>query len=137
MLKHILTTALALLTATTSNADQSVRCLAEAIFHEARSEPLVGQLAVAQVVLNRTKRLEYPNTICAVVYQPNQFSWTKHHLKHKLPVYYTSLATNIVKHGVALEHFHATHFHNRTVKPLWRLKRTKRINNHQFYEPLH
>ena len=137
MLKQLLTAALSLLTATTSNADQSVRCLAEAIYHEARSEPLYGQLAVAQVVLNRTKRLEFPNTVCKVVYQPNQFSWTKHHLQHKLPVYYTSLANNIVQHGVAIEHFNATHFHNPTVKPRWRLKRTQRINNHIFYEPLH
>ena len=136
MLKHIITTALCLLTTTTSNADESVRCLAEAIFHEARAEPLVGQLAVAQVVLNRVRRLEFPNTICTVVYQPNQFSWTRHHLKHKLPTYYTALANNIVQHGVALEYFNATHFHNRTVKPNWRLKRTKRIHNHIFYEPL-
>lgn len=112
------------------------QCLAEAIFHEARTETLHGQLAVAQVVLNRTKRLEFPDTICAVVYQPNQFSWTKQHLKHKLPTYYVALANNIVQQGVAIEQFKATHFHNLTVKPLWRLKRTQRIHNHQFYEPL-
>lgn len=45
------------------------QCLAKAIYFEARSEPLEGQLAVAQVVLNRVKSAKFPNTICEVVYQ--------------------------------------------------------------------
>lgn len=45
------------------------QCLAKAIYFEARSEPLEGQLAVAQVVLNRVKSPKFPNTICGVVYQ--------------------------------------------------------------------
>lgn len=126
-----------LLWATQSNAQQpEYECLAEAIYHEAKTETLQGQLAVAQVVLNRTKLLAYPNTICAVVYQPNQFSWTAMHLQHRVPTYYLALAKNIIQHGVAYENFHATHFHNTTVKPRWRLKFTKRIDNHYFYEPL-
>ena len=46
-----------------------VKCLATAIYFEARGEPERGQIAVAQVVLNRLKNPAYPNTICAVVYQ--------------------------------------------------------------------
>ena len=46
-----------------------VKCLATAIYFEARGEPEHGQLAVAQVVLNRVKNPAYPNTICGVVYQ--------------------------------------------------------------------
>lgn len=45
------------------------RCLAEAIYFEARDEPIAGQEAVAQVVLNRVKNPTYPNTVCGVVYQ--------------------------------------------------------------------
>jgi hypothetical protein len=45
------------------------RCLANAIYFEARSEPVRGQMAVAQVVLNRAFSGFYPNDICGVVYQ--------------------------------------------------------------------
>ena len=46
-----------------------MKCLATAIYFEARSEPESGQIAVAQVVLNRVKNPAYPNTVCGVVYQ--------------------------------------------------------------------
>jgi hypothetical protein len=45
------------------------RCLANAIYFEARSEPVSGQIAVAQVVMNRAFSGFYPNDVCAVVYQ--------------------------------------------------------------------
>ena len=44
-------------------------CMATAVYFEARSEPRQGQLAVAMVILNRTKSQHYPATICGVVYQ--------------------------------------------------------------------
>lgn len=47
-------------------------CLARAIYFEARSESVIGQMAVAKVILNRVKSPEYPNTICGVVYQGSQ-----------------------------------------------------------------
>lgn len=54
-----------------------IHCLTEAVYHEARGEPLEGQAAVARVVMNRAK---YPKTfgdsICKVVYQKRQFSWS-------------------------------------------------------------
>ena len=46
-----------------------LKCLATAIYFEARGEPVAGQKAVAQVVLNRTKSERYPHTVCGVVYQ--------------------------------------------------------------------
>ena len=49
--------------------------LATAIYFEARGQPLVGQIAVAQVVMNRTKDKRWPSTVCGVVRQPNQFSF--------------------------------------------------------------
>jgi len=45
------------------------QCLAKAVYFEARGEPLDGQLAVAQVILNRVKSPKFPNTICEVVFQ--------------------------------------------------------------------
>lgn len=54
----------------------AMMCLALNIYHEARGEPLDGRVAVAQVTMNRVKSKRYPNTICEVVYQKSQFSWT-------------------------------------------------------------
>lgn len=50
-------------------ADSERNCLAQAIYHEARGEPKEGQLAVANVVINRAMSKKYPTTICGVVFQ--------------------------------------------------------------------
>jgi N-acetylmuramoyl-L-alanine amidase len=50
-------------------------CLSSVIYHEARGETKQGQIAVAQVVMNRVKSKHFPDTVCGVVKQPNQFSW--------------------------------------------------------------
>ncbi|MDP7638022.1 MAG: cell wall hydrolase, partial [Phycisphaerae bacterium] len=50
-------------------------CLAIVIFLEARGEPLQGQIAVGQVVMNRVSSEKYPDSICAVVEQPDQFAF--------------------------------------------------------------
>ena len=52
-------------------------CLASAVYFEARGEPVEGQLAVAEVVLNRASSGQYPGTICEVVTQPWQFSFVR------------------------------------------------------------
>lgn len=52
-------------------------CLAETIYYEARGDSLIGREAVADVVLNRVNHKVFPNSICEVVYQKGQFSWTK------------------------------------------------------------
>ena len=57
----------------TDDAEQD--CLASAVYFEARGEPVEGQLAVAEVVLNRAASSRYPDTICEVVEQPMQFSF--------------------------------------------------------------
>jgi len=56
-----------------SDAEQD--CLASAVYFEARGEEIEGQLAVAEVVLNRVASKKYPDTICEVVEQPWQFSF--------------------------------------------------------------
>ncbi|MBL1277606.1 MAG: cell wall hydrolase [Ectothiorhodospiraceae bacterium] len=58
-----------------SDAKQ-MRCLALNIYFEARGETTEGQLAVAMVTVNRVKSRHYPNTVCGVVWQKRQFSWT-------------------------------------------------------------
>lgn len=57
--------------------NQGQDCLANAVYFEARGEPIEGQLAVAEVVLNRAQSGRYPGTICQVVTQPWQFSFVR------------------------------------------------------------
>lgn len=60
-------------------------CLALAIYFEARGEPLEGQQAVAQVILNRVGLPYFPNTVCGVVFQDDQFSFPR-----RIPVHQKS-----------------------------------------------
>lgn len=55
---------------------KQIECLARNIYFEAAIEQQDGWIAVANVTLNRVKNKKWPNTICEVVYQPKQFSWT-------------------------------------------------------------
>ena len=57
-------------------AAKELRCLALNIYFEARGEPAAGQLAVALVTMNRMENRHYPNSVCGVVWQKHQFSWT-------------------------------------------------------------
>jgi hypothetical protein len=61
--------------ASASAPDREEDCLASAVYFEARGEPVQGQLAVAEVVLNRASSGKYPRDVCAVVEQPWQFSF--------------------------------------------------------------
>jgi spore germination cell wall hydrolase CwlJ-like protein len=61
-----------------------IKCLGLNIYHEARSSSLDDQKAVALVTINRAKSNVWPNTICEVVYQNKQFSWT-HTIKDPTP----------------------------------------------------
>jgi spore germination cell wall hydrolase CwlJ-like protein len=73
LLESIVTPLLAVLLST-PHMDSEVFCMAENVYHEARGEPLDGQLAVNAVVLNRSER-RYMSP-CDVVWEPSQFSWT-------------------------------------------------------------
>ena len=66
---------------------KQTHCLAHAVYHEARGEPIMGQAAVSNVILNRVKSKRHPDTICDVVYQPWQFTDIK-----KTKINYTSQA---------------------------------------------
>lgn len=57
----------------------AILCLAMNIYHEARGEPEPGQWMVAAVTINRVASDRYPDTVCSVVSQHRQFSWTQSH----------------------------------------------------------
>lgn len=110
-----------------------LHCLAQNIYHEARGEPRRGQLAVALVTLNRVKHKNYPDSVCKVVFQPNQFSWTKEpgKRKAKIPYKFYLLANEALTHKDFT--FNAIYFHNTTIKPNWKARRIAKIGNHVFY----
>lgn len=54
--------------------NQNIRCLALNIYYESRGEPILGQVAVANVTMNRSEH--YNQTLCQTVYSPGQFHWT-------------------------------------------------------------
>ena len=57
--------------------NSELECLAGAVYFESKGEPLSGQLAVANVIINRTKSGRFPTSICSVVKQPGQFSFVR------------------------------------------------------------
>lgn len=131
--------------------DQAARekkCLAEAIYFEARSEPEEGQAAVAQVVLNRVSSGLYPSTICGVVYQNRhhyhacQFSFACEgkSLRITEPEAWSTAVriANEVSEGKTYlaDVGSATHYHANYVRPGWsrRLEKMDVIGNHIFYK---
>lgn len=114
-------------------------CLAKNIYYEARGEPLEGQLAVAQVTLNRVKSRRFHNTVCEVVYAPSQFSWTlnKHRRVRDKQAWNrsVSVARAVLSKSIALPDFPALYFHTPEVNPRWNRQKPvlARIGNHIFY----
>ncbi len=66
---------LSLLTHIPETNSATLDCMAKNIYFEARDQSLEGQIAVAQVVMNRVLSDKYPDSPCKVIYQKNQFSW--------------------------------------------------------------
>lgn len=58
-----------------------INCMARAIYHEARNEPELGQIAVGHVILNRVGHPWYRDSVCEVVYQANQFTDINYHMQ--------------------------------------------------------
>ena len=54
---------------------EALVCLALNVYHEAKNQSLIGQIAVAQVVMNRVRDERYPDTVCEVVEQGPTYSW--------------------------------------------------------------
>ena len=63
----------------------AILCLALAVFYESRGEPLRGQQAVAEVIVNRSESGKYPKDICSVIKQQGQFSWYNRNISLSKP----------------------------------------------------
>lgn len=123
--------------------DAQWECLTQAIYFEARGESLEGQIAVAEVILNRADSPLYPRTVCGVVKQRGgggcQFSYVCRGTTKMRERDAADLAGRIARAmldgapRVLTEG--ATHFHTRGVKPSWskRFAKTASIGAHLFY----
>lgn len=126
-----------------SVAAEQQRCLALNIYFESRGEPQEGQMAVAHVTLNRVQSNRFPNSICEVVYQHKQFSWT-HIRRNQTPTDAEAWrrAQNIARMAIKWhkigEDFSdgALFFHADYVRPYWaaHFDKTVRIGKHIFYQ---
>jgi spore germination cell wall hydrolase CwlJ-like protein len=115
-------------------------CLATAVYFEAKSEPLAGQLAVAKVIANRTKSHgRFPGTYCGVVAQRGQFSFVHRGSLPNVPHANRQWQTAVAIAKIAEENLkdsevgNALFFHARYVAPSWHAKRIASIGNHIFY----
>ncbi|MBD2747211.1 cell wall hydrolase [Microvirga sp. BT688] len=130
------------------NMNKEQRCLAEAVYFEARSEPVEGQAAVAQVILNRVKSGLYPSSICGVVYQNRhrhlacQFTFACEGKSLRIRdteswERATRVASAVLEGRTYLADVGgATHYHANYVRPSWsrRLKKMDVIGRHIFYK---
>jgi spore germination cell wall hydrolase CwlJ-like protein len=124
------------------------RCMATAIYFEARGESVKGQIAVGQVIMTRVRSTFYPNTICGVVYQGQ---WNKNACQFSFACdgvadtpkdrkqWDTALdvAKNVISGKVHLDEVgDATHYHATYVSPDWKkmVKRVTKIGVHIFYK---
>ena len=120
-------------------------CLSLILYHEARGEPRVGQLAVAEVVLNRVVDSRYPNSVCEVMEQEHDgvchFSFWCDGLSDNpgdkvLWVEVKTTATQLFYNYPEINLTQgATHYHHKEILPLWAtaLTRVVQIDNHIFY----
>lgn len=121
-----------------ADMDPELRCLAGTVYFESRGESLVGQLAVAHVVINRAQSGRFPKSLCGVVHQRSQFSFVR---GGKMPAIREGSQWNnaiaiaqIARDGSWKNHAPgALFFHARYVAPGWRKTRIAQIDNHIFY----
>ncbi|TMV12958.1 cell wall hydrolase [Arenibacterium halophilum] len=129
-----------------AKGDDQFRCLAEALYFEARGETVKGQFAVAEVIMNRVKSARFPATPCGVVKQGTgrryqcQFTYTcdgyKDVIAEKKAYERVAKVARAVMDGTfgALTGG-ATHYHTTAVRPKWArvYQKTARIGVHVFY----
>lgn len=120
---------------------EQMQCLAGAVYFEARGEPLAGQLAVAQVVINRAESARFPSSYCGVVYQRAQFSFVRGgampQIKTGSKAWHRAKAIARIAHEGMWdsEAGDSLYFHAKYVSPSWSRKKTAlaTINQHIFY----
>lgn len=129
-----------------AKGDRQWRCLAEALYFEARGESIKGQFAVAEVIMNRVEHARYPNSVCGVINQGTgrkfacQFTYTCDGKAEKIsePRAFArvgKIARIMVQGGARPLTKGATHYHTKKVRPKWSRKfpRTATIGFHHFY----
>ena len=118
---------------------RELECLAAGIYFESKSEPLIGQLAVGEVIANRAASGRFPSSYCGVLTQRGQFSFVRggrwpsvarSSKQWKTAVAIARIVDQDLKDSAADK---ALFFHARRVSPGWRLKRVASIGNHVFY----
>jgi spore germination cell wall hydrolase CwlJ-like protein len=134
-------------TTSAAEREQAIGCLAEAIYYEAGFEPVAGQRAVAQVILNRVRDRNFPNTICGVVYQGwergagCQFSFVCDGSRSRRPPGITEwararrVAEQALAGYVAEEVGTATHYHVTRSGAWWKgsVVKVTELGDHVFY----
>ena len=139
-------TPFALRFASEGDRDRSLQCMTEAVYYEAATEPLEGQRAVAQVILNRVRHPAYPNSVCGVIYQGSerrtgcQFSFTCDGSLGRVPVpsYWQrarEIAAQALNGHVYQPVGYSTHYHADYVVPYWAasLIKSANVGRHIFY----
>ena len=119
-------------------------CLAAAIFFEARGEPHTGQELVAEVVMNRVEHERFPDTVCDVVYEYKQFSFTHDGLSDDPKEYTAPEDVKMAGKSLILAQDYldgyrlgstSTHYHTTYVTPFWKddFKVDGLFGDHIFY----
>lgn len=130
----------------TASGGPEWRCLADALYHEARGESTEGMFAVGEVVLNRVDSASYPNSICGVVHQGTgrkfacQFTWTcdgrSDAINEHRAFARVGKVARLLMDGAPRDLAKgATHYHTTAVNPSWarRFPRVARYGVHLFY----
>ena len=133
---------------------EAITCLALNIYFESRNQPIEGQVAVSQVVLERVKSKKYPDTVCEVVFQGPTYSWSVNYpIKDRCQfswycdglsdkprdeiAWLNSLeVAEKVYYGLTDTVKGATHYHSVKVDPWWAKYKVKvrQIGDHIFYK---
>lgn len=119
--------------------DGDMKCLAGAVYFEAKGESLEGQLAVARVIINRAKSGRFADSLCGVVYQPSQFSFVRGRAMPPIRTESRDWREAVAVAQIATEGGWdsraegALFFHARRVSPGWGKAKLASIDNHVFY----
>lgn len=120
------------------DADAELHCLAVGVYYESKGEPLAGQLAVAEVILNRASSGRFAKSVCGVLKQAGQFSFVRRGVlptPPNNPQWRKAMAVAQVARKDLWDSpvENALFFHARYVSPRWKRARVGTVGNHVFY----
>lgn len=123
----------------TAPVDAETRCLATAVFYEARGESLAGKLAVADVIVSRAGSGRFPSSLCGVVTQRGQFSFVRGGAMPSVNESHRKWRDSLAIARIAVDQAWdspaegALFFHARHVSPRWGKTQIAQVDNHIFY----